>query len=172
MILSQTKRKSELYSILDVKIELPLPNTSEHVLMGVDPGTTHLGLAYLWRNVCHIYEVKIKRDNNPIARMLLTQEIMSQCISFFDYAPLMIIEGSSFGDQYRQVELAEVRTSAALWAIQHGIQPSIIPPSSIRKKVFGSAKFKAAQVWTELNAYPNGCDALACAYSISNSLTS
>lgn len=163
MILSQTKNEYKDYSIVDIKLEPPLPNTSEHVLFGVDPGTTKLGLAYLWRNVCHIYEIKIKRNCDPVVRILLNQEIMSKCLRMFDFAPLMVIEGSSFANNYRQVELAEIRASSVLWAIQHGVKPSIIPPSSIRKKVFGSAKLRAEVEW-DLREYPDAASALACAY--------
>ena len=163
MILSQTKNEYKDYSIVDIKLEPPLSNTSERVLMGVDPGTTKLGLAYLWRNVCHIYEIKIKRNCDPVVRILLNQEIMSKCLRMFDFAPLMVIEGSSFANNYRQVELAEIRASSVLWAIQHGVKPSIIPPSSIRKKVFGSAKLRAEVEW-DLREYPDAASALACAY--------
>jgi hypothetical protein len=81
----------------------------------------------------------------------------------FDYAPLMVIEGSSFSNNYRQTELAEVRASATLWAISHGMKPSIVPPLSIRKKVFGDAKLRAEVEWN-LREYPNAASALACAY--------
>jgi hypothetical protein len=162
-ILQQTKNEYMDYSIIDVKMEPPLPNVSQHVLFGVDPGTTKLGLAYLWRNVCHIYEIGIKRNSNPVIRILLNQEIMSKCLKMFDYAPLMIVEGSSYGKNFRQVELAEVRASAVLWAIDHGIKPSIIPPSSIRKQVLGSAKLRAEVEW-DLRNYPNAASALCCAY--------
>lgn len=159
-----TKNDYKNYSIIDVRIEPPLPNNqSEHVRMGVDPGTTKLGLAYLWRNVCHIYEIKINRSPNPVSRILLNQEIMSKCLLFFDFAPLMVIEGSSFANNYRQVELAEVRASSVLWAINHGIKPSIIPPSSIRKQVLGSAKLRAEVEW-DLREYPDAASALCCAY--------
>jgi Holliday junction resolvasome RuvABC endonuclease subunit len=163
MILQQMTLNYKLYIVENIKIEPPLPNTSQHVLFGVDPGTTKLGLAYLWRNVCHIYEIKIIRSHDAVARILLMQDIMSECLTFFDYAPLMIVEGSSYGKNFRQVELAEVRASAVLWAIDHGIKPSIIPPSSIRKQVLGSAKLRAEVEW-DLRNYPNAASALCCAY--------
>ena len=158
-----TKVDYKNYDISDIKITPPLPVTSEHVLLGVDPGTTKLGLAWIWRNICHIYEIKIIRSPDPVVRILLTQEIMSKCFLMFDYAPLMTIEGSSFGNNYRQVELAEVRASAVLWAINQGIKPSIVPPLSIRKKVFGDAKLRPETEWY-LREFPNAASALACAY--------
>jgi len=160
-ILQQTKIEHEPYSIIDLKIEPPFINLSEHTKMGIDPGTTKMGLAYIWKNICHVYEIKIKRNPDPVGRILLTQDILSICFSMFDYAPLMTIEGSSFSG-YREVELAEVRASAVLWAVKHGITPQIVPPLSIRKNVFGSAKIRAEVRWSELP--PDAASALACAY--------
>ena len=167
MILQQTKKEYKNYSIIDLRIESPCINVSDHVLFGCDPGTTKFGLAYLWKSICHIYEIRIIRSSDPVVRILLTQEIMSNCFFMFDYAPLMVIEGSSFASNYRQVELAEVRAAAVLWAIQYGIKPSIVPPMSIRKQVFGSAKLRAEVEWDLREyprEYPNAASALACAY--------
>lgn len=163
-ILQQKKFNLKSCTIEEVRIEPPLPNnTSEHVRFGVDPGTTKMGLAFIWRSSCHIFEVKITRSDNPVVRILLVHEIMDKCFTMFDYAPLMVIEGSSFANNYRQTELAEIRASAALWAVGHGIKPSIIPPLSIRKAVFGSAKLRAETEW-DLREYPDAASALACAY--------
>jgi Holliday junction resolvasome RuvABC endonuclease subunit len=158
------------YSVTEVRIKPPFPNISDdHVRFGVDPGTTKLGLAFLWRSSCHIYEVHIKRNPDPVVRILLTQEILQNCFTMFDYAPLMVIEGSSFANNYRQVELAEVRASAVLWAIPHGIVVRIIPPMSIRKRVFGNAKLRAEVEW-DMRDYPNAASALACAYAYYSTL--
>jgi hypothetical protein len=162
MILQQTKKEYKNYSITDLKIEPPIINVSQHVLYGCDPGTTKLGLAYLWKSVCHIFEINIMRSPDPVVRILLAQEVLGECFKMFDYAPLMTIEGSSFKG-YRQTELAEVRASVALWAVSHGIKPTIIQPLSIRKKVFGSAKLRAEVEW-DLREYPDAASALACAY--------
>jgi hypothetical protein len=162
MILQQTKKEYKNYSIIDLRIEPPVINISQHVLYGIDPGTTKLGLAFLWKSMCHIYEIRIIRNSDPVVRILLTQEILSECFKMFDYAPLMVIEGSSFKG-FRQTELAEVRASAVLWAIQKGIKPIIIQPLSIRKKVFGSAKLRAEIEW-DLREYPDAAAALSCAY--------
>lgn len=152
----------DCYSIYEQKINAPFPILDSRLVIGFDPGTTHVGIATVWRNVLHIYEVKIERDPDPVKRILLTQAILSDCCRMFDYAPIMIIEGSSFGSNYRQTELAEVRASAVLWAVSHKIQPRIIPPLTIRKTVFGSAKIKAEETWKDFP--PNAASALACAY--------
>ena len=161
-ILQQTKTNYSNYSIEDLKIEPPLPVTTEHVLFGIDPGTTKMGLAFIYKSSCHVFDVKIVRSDDAVARILLVHDILNKCFNLFDYAPLMTIEGSSYGNAYRQVELAEVRASAVIWAIVRGIKPTIVPPLSIRKKVFGSAKLTAEFGWKELP--PDAASALACAY--------
>lgn len=154
--------KCDQYKIYPLKIVPPFPErTSDHVRFGLDPGTTKMGLAYIWKSFGYIYEVEIVRDDNPVNRILLAQDILSHCFTLFDYAPLMVIEGSSFNG-YRQTELAEIRASAVLWAVKHGIKPMIVPPMSIRKQVFGSATIKAEEVWA--NYPPDAASALACAY--------
>jgi len=165
MIIDKTTLfESNEYTAVDVRLDPPLPNNySEHVRFGVDPGTTKFGLAFLWRNVCHIYQIKIIRNSDPVERILLTQRIMSRCLTMFDFAPYMIIEGSSFANNYRQVELAEVRAAAVLWGIPHGIKSQIISPLSIRKKALGSAKLRAEVEW-DLRDYVDAASALACAY--------
>lgn len=151
------------YTITDLKIVPPILTNSEHVLFGVDPGTTKLGLAFLWRTVCHVYEVKIIRNDDAVERILLMQTILSKCFSMFDYAPIMTIEGSSFNG-FRQTELAEIRASTVLWAINHQVVPHIVPPLKIRKQVFGNGATKADEFWKELEKYPDAASALACAY--------
>lgn len=151
------------YSITELKIDPPIKTTREENLFGVDPGTTHLGLAFIWRSSCHIFEAKIVRSADPVERISLTQEIMNKCFTIHDYTSFMTIEGSSFNSGYRQVELAEVRAAAVLWGLDHEMKTIIIPPMSIRKAVFGSAKLRAEIEW-DLRKYPNAASALACAY--------
>lgn len=156
----------EKYSITELKIDPPIKSTKQENLFGIDPGTTHLGLAFVWRTSCHIFEVKIRRSFDPVERILLTQEIMSKCFTLYDYASLMVIEGSAFNKGFRQVELAEVRTAAVLWALDHGMKVKIVTPTSIRKTVFGNAKLRAEVEW-DLRKYSNAASALACAlYSV------
>lgn len=149
------------YSITEARIVPPFPVTTDHVLFGVDPGTTKMGLAYIWKSVCHIYEIDIERSPDAVNRIILAQVIMSKCLIMFDYAPIMVIEGSSFSG-FREVELAEIRASCVLWAVGHGIKPHIVPPLTIRKGVFGSGKTKAEVQWANLP--PDAASALACAY--------
>ena len=162
-IITETHRKSKYgFDIYELKINPLFPISVSQNVFGYDPGTVHSGVATIWRNVIHIYEITQVRSPNPVERILIVQTIFSECCKMFDFAPIMIIEGSSFGSNYRNTELGEVRASAVLWAVSHGVKPKIVPPLTIRKTVFGSAKIKAEATWEDIP--PNAASALACAY--------
>jgi Holliday junction resolvasome RuvABC endonuclease subunit len=135
--------------------------------VGIDPGTTNLGICVLWDQlkIFDLYQIKIERDADPIQRIIDAQQIMSACVTSYPYTINVCIEGASFGDRFRQVELAEQRASIALWALNRKFKVSIVPPNTIRKKAFGSAKIKAHEVWTNI---PQDCAAaLSCALAVS-----
>jgi len=162
-IVTETHRKSKYgFDIYELKISPPFPISVNQNVFGFDPGTVHVGIATIWKNVVHIYEVTQARSKDPVERVLMAQDILSECCRMFDFSPIMIIEGSSFGSNFRNTELAEVRASSILWAVTHGVKPRVIPPLSIRKVVFGTAKIKAEETWTDIP--PNAASALACAY--------
>lgn len=135
-------------------------------VIGIDPGTTNLGICVLNDNlqIAELFQISIERDKNPINRIQHTQKILNECVRIVPYEVYMIIEGASFGSNFRQVELAECRTSAALWALDRKFKVQIIPPTTIRKNVFGSAKIKAHEIWSNI---PSDCAAaLSCALSV------
>ena len=135
------------------------------LFIGVDPGTVHLGICVLWETQVTLYQVTITRNDDPIQRIQDAQKVMTDCVHAYPYLATVCIEGASFGDKYRQVELAEQRASIALWGLHRNFEVKIVPPNTIRKKVFGNAKVKAHEVWDNL---PQDCAAaLSCALSLS-----
>ena len=158
--------QKEIWKIQKISI-VPDIDMPKFQTIGIDPGTTNLGICVLWDklNLINLYQVKIVRDKNPIRRIINFQDIMSECVSAFETGTKVIIEGASFGDNYRQVELAGCRTSIALWCLHRGFEVNLLAPSSVRKKVFGSAKIKAHDLW---NNIPQDCAAaLSCALAVS-----
>jgi Holliday junction resolvasome RuvABC endonuclease subunit len=135
------------------------------LVIGIDPGTVHLGICILWVTQVTLYQVTLIRNDDPIQRIQDVQKVIAECIHAYPYTATVCIEGASFGDRYRQVELAEQRASIALWALNRSFDVRIVPPNTIRKKVFLSAKVKAHEVWDNL---PQDCAAaLSCALSVS-----
>jgi len=127
---------------------------------GLDPGTTHIGLAQVDNNFVRLCEIKIPRDNTTGKRIehiwsILTEHLLDMKI--------FVIEGASYGDRYRQVELQDIRCGATAWAMNRlgNIEIDIVPPSTIRKIVFGSAKIK--NPWKEQGIPDNAAAALGCA---------
>jgi Holliday junction resolvasome RuvABC endonuclease subunit len=132
--------------------------------LGFDPGTTNLGIAVIEPEVnshATLFQIKLVRRKDAIERMRGIQYLMWDCINWLSYKYKAVIEGASFGNPYRQVELAEVRATIALWCLDRG-ESMIIPPNTIRKAVFGNGKIKAHEVWENLP--PDAAAALSCAY--------
>ena|SRR3990167_1754947 len=142
---------------------------------GIDPGTVNLGIARLYRSALCLYEIEIaKREANSIQRIINANILLSYALSSLTGIQAnYVIEGASYGDRFRQVELAEMRATIAYWIINaldiHNVedvllnpnQIQIVPPKKIRKAVFQDGNTKASDIWT--NIPKNAADALACA---------
>lgn len=140
--------------------------TKEGIFLGVDPGTTHLGFAVLdtcySTQHCELFQIELERSSDPVTRMVGTGKLLSRCVNWYCSPSYACIEGASFGDRFRQVELAEVRTAVAIWAIDKEFITKIIPPLTVRANVFGNGRTKAQDVWTNIPS--DAANALACAY--------
>lgn len=134
--------------------------------LGFDPGTKNLSIAYLYKQRelqgSHLFQIELERSDDPVTRTIGIHDLLNDCIGWTYYPMYACIEGASFGDRYRQVELAEVRASAVVWCYQKEFTVKVIPPLVIRKKLFGNGMVKPQDVWT--NVPPDCANALACAY--------
>lgn len=154
--------------IQKIKIPLPIPITKFVMSIGIDPGSSNMGVAVIegWLDSPYavVYQIKMERSGDPIERMQLAQDIMSQCVFYYSSPMIATIEGAAFSSHFRQTELAEIRAAVALWCIQKGFTTKIVNPLTIRKTVLGSAKLLPHEVWTDLAKVPDAAQALACAY--------
>ena len=154
--------------IQKIQMPLPIPINQFAMSVGVDPGTANMGIAviegYLNNPYAILYQIKMERNDDPIERMKLAQEIMNQCIFWYHSPMVATIEGSAYSEHYRQTELAEIRAAVALWCVQKGFTTKIVNPGTIRKAVLGNGKAKPHEVWTDLEKVPDAAQALCCAY--------
>jgi Holliday junction resolvasome RuvABC endonuclease subunit len=154
--------------IQKIKIPLPMPINQFAMSVGVDPGTVNMGIAviegYLNNPYAILYQIKMERNSDPIERMKLAQEVISQCVFWYHMPMVATIEGSAFSAAYRQTELAEIRAAVALWCVAKGFTTKIVNPSTIRKAVLGNGKLLPHEVWTDLAEVPDAAQALCCAY--------
>jgi Holliday junction resolvasome RuvABC endonuclease subunit len=145
-----------------------MPINSFAMSVGIDPGSVHMGIAiiegYLDNPYAILYQIKMERSTDPIERMKLAQDVMSQCVFYYREPMVATIEGSAFSENYRQTELAEIRAAVALWLVGKGFPTKIVNPGTIRKAVLGNGKLKPHEVWTDLAKVPDACQALCCAY--------
>jgi Holliday junction resolvasome RuvABC endonuclease subunit len=158
-ILSESRE--EAIGLEITKILAKSPVISQDMIFGVDPGTTHLGLAQLWQDRIFLFEVEMNRKDNAPDRLRDIWSALTRCYSFMEAKNKIIIEGASYADRYRQVELAEVRATAIIWGIQNRMFVEVVAPNTIRKKVFGNGKIKGRDIWTSIP--PDCADALGCA---------
>lgn len=145
-------------------IEPPIhiKNTND-LYIGIDPGTTNFGIASLYRGYVDTWKISFKRDKNPVERMLEARRILAKFLTFFGVHTYVTVEGASYGDIYRQVELAEIRAACIWWAVERKIDVKIAQPSEIRKAVFGNGTIKGKEIWKK-SLSGDAADALVCAY--------
>jgi Holliday junction resolvasome RuvABC endonuclease subunit len=155
-ILREEKDGSNLAFAVEPSFSLP-----KEMRIGIDPGTRNMGIAVLRpdKKFVNLYKIVLERDKNALSRLLEAQKVLAHTIGHFTLDSKAIIEGASYGDRFRQVELAEQRAAMLLWLHQNGIDAKLVPPLTIRKNVFGSAKIK--NPWPEVD--DNMVAALACA---------
>lgn len=143
------------------------------LFIGIDPGTTNMGIAYIdtTLDISYLYQISIPRETMPY-RIIQINNIISRCIKNFYYGEntFAVIEGASYGG-YRQVELAEVRTICITWLyskLWNSTLIRLVPPKTIRKEVFGNGNTLAQDVFITDEKIPDALAALSCAYMASN----
>lgn len=149
------------------KLGLSIPNFEwENIpytsFYGFDPGTTHLGMVEISLDrKFTLYQCDMEREKNPVDRITKIQNILQSELMAIYTPSLSIIEGASFGDKFRQSELAEVRATIAIWMKERNSEVSFISPLQVKKRAFGSAKVLAHEYWPNLPK--DAAAALSCA---------
>lgn len=160
------------FNIVRQEIQSPIPLLSPKFgyYVGIDAGTTNLGVAFIspyTPNPC-LYQIKIERSKDPIERIKLIPEIWNNLQQVLSYYLFVIIEGAAYmASPYRQAELAEIRTAFAIELMKFpGSTVKIENPKTIRKVILDSGLSKASVIWRtkETEKMPDALDALCCAY--------
>ena len=161
-IIEQKQYEHGEWKIDKIKVTHPFP-LPKQMCIGIDPGTTNLGVCVFIFNQIITYRVRFKRDKNPVVRMVNTKNILSYLINYNEFDTKACVEGASYGDIYRQVELAEIRAACVFWSLEHGIDVKIAQPSEIRKAVLGNGNIKGKELWKGILS-GDAADALVCCY--------
>jgi hypothetical protein len=133
--------------------------------VGIDPGV-NFGLTILQGNFLDVYHGTLKREEKPGMygwdAFMFLKELLDGLQGEITASPC-VIEGAAYHKMFGQVGLAEVRTSFFLQAILHPAITSveIVPPATIRKKVFDNHLQQASEIWISLNH--NGADSVSMA---------
>lgn len=148
--------------VTEFEIVLPYPYKNANPAIGVDPGSRNLGICIIHPTVETLiaYRVQVDKINDAVQRMANLQRITAEIIERYEIARASaIIEGASYWMKYGQVELAEARGAIALMLYGMGIGVAIVPPRTIRKKVFGNGKI--INPW---NIQDDVAASMGCAY--------
>jgi len=177
-VLRQKTTEHQSWKVEEYAIIPPIPLISFKEWISADPGTTNMGLAKLYsvdeRDCATLWQIKMIREENMLDRLTTAGLIVRFCFdlklhSYRTKHPILIIEGASYGNNFRQVELAEQRAAIALWGYDKLQTILVVPPLTVRETVFGSGKIKAHEAW-QLAGIPkskqpnDALAALSCAY--------
>jgi len=129
--------------------------------LGIDPGRNY-GAAVIKDGHLLVWWGKMEKRAElymygttayTIARAYLCEQHMGETPA--------VVEGAAYRAGYGQVGLAEVRFGFYLGLLHAGMDAVIVPPASVRKQAFGSAKVTGFELWPTLNH--NAADAVGCA---------
>lgn len=127
--------------------------------VGIDPGV-NFGLTFIEGNKVTVYHGSLKRETEPGRYGVVAYRFLQSMLPVRNIP--VIIEGAAYGATFRQVLLEEVRIGLYLYVgLSPHHQAKIVPPPTIRKKVFGDGRTQACDIWPTLNH--NGADSLSMA---------
>lgn len=130
-------------------------------VVGIDPGSRHMGITIIEKVSTVSMEVLVNQSDDPIERMEMVRKVIVDNVPRPNHG-FALVEGSSHGEVYGQTQLAEARASAMMALKVRGFVIKVMPPSSIRKKVFGNGKTRGEDFWKKQIA-PNAASSLVCA---------
>jgi hypothetical protein len=132
---------------------------------GIDPGV-NFGMSIIKDEDVKVYHGTFEKENEPGHYGLHAQNEMMGWLGF-NFDCTCIIEGAAYHKTFGQVGLEEVRIGFYLGAVACGAFTvvKIVPPATIRKRVFDNHLQQAMDIFPLL--HHNGADALSMAiYSL------
>lgn len=153
---------------LDLPDVLHVAHKHRTNLFGYDPGTIHFGIAWTNLNRVMLAQAELERAKDSVQRMNdLSAVLVALSLSMSWSLPhaVHVIEGASYSDKFRQVELAEARTTIKWWTDR--MKPGschILQPNTIRKQVFQNAVMMAHNYWDADDINYDALAALSCLY--------
>ncbi len=138
---------------------------NQRITWGIDPGV-NFGLTVIEHEKVFVMNGALIQDDQLGRYGLLAYKFLQSIINKFDEQRQvrLVIEGASYGDQYGQVLLSEIRTGFYLaGALNTFLFSEIVikPPMTIRKLVFDNGRTQAGDIFPLLNH--NAADSLAMA---------
>ena len=137
------------YHIGDMEIKrlgAVLDKALDQAVIGVDPGYK-FGLTFLSKNgYAYLYhgEMTDKIRNHPA---VVAYQCITDLCMVMTKPDVAYVEGASYGAKFGQVKLESIRSGMVMALHFMGVEVRIVPPATWRKRVLGSAKARAEEVW-------------------------
>lgn len=131
--------------------------------LGIDPGV-NFGLTILQGNFLDVYHGTLAKETKPgwygWNAFMFLKELLDELVIL---PSPCIVEGAAYHKAFGQVGLSEVRSAFFLQAMIHEkiSTVEIVPPATIRKKVFSNHLQQACDIWPVLNH--NAADSVSMA---------
>lgn len=129
--------------------------------VGIDPGR-NFGLSIMSGNALTVYYGKLPSRKSPF-NFLSGWDAFHLSSQFVGVNRMpLVVEGAAHEEDVGQVLLAEIRAGFYIgMAYFNQCKVELVPPTKVRKRVWGKGGFKGGYAWPLIN--PNAADAGACA---------
>lgn len=129
--------------------------------VGIDPGVNY-GITIITGDTVQVFYGKLDGDSTPGMRGIAASELIRTLFTDYWYEKwFAIVEGAAYNAHFGQVGLEEVRFGFFSALMYKYFRAVIVPPASVRKLAFGSAKISAVDLWPTMNQ--NAADSIGCA---------
>lgn len=131
--------------------------------IGIDPGI-RWGLGILLNGVLISMWGSFPKEEHDYDYFYVARKFISDWIPHCVETGMIriaIIEGASYGSQWKQPLLEDVRLGFKVGLDDLGYNVTYVPPKSVNKRVFGNGNIAAKKTWIGING--NGADAAAVA---------
>jgi len=123
--------------------------------IGIDPGR-RWGMGILIDGILYAYWGIMPSPDSAIDYFDYIRDFIQEWLPPKIPTNIVFVEGASYGEQFGQILLEDIRFSFELAFKKRGFEVSLVPPKTARKVVLGNGNTKASEIWVKINS--NGAD--------------
>jgi hypothetical protein len=134
-----------------------------HPAIGIDPGI-NFGVSWLVNKRLETWWGSLPKQNHDFDYFYIARDFIIMFVrkfQLFKNIDIAIIEAPSYGSQYKQPLLEDVRVGFHAGLTATHFSPEYVPPKTVNKAVFGNGNIAGKKEWIAIGG--NGADAAAVA---------